>query len=804
MYKYYWFTFGFWILIFISNPSVGQEVYFFSEGTGSTFYDQGIVDKGNLGQSTFEYTFPPAAPQYNDKVPCSTTAFKGSTALKFNYFSSANGNWKASIYRNDWSSADISKLDSFSFYIYSETTVPADALPLIGFRAANMSGTGDLNSKLYKLSDFNGAIGPNKWTQVKFPLALIFNDSENSSLNFSVVKGVIFNQSEKNNTSRLILIDEITAFKSISEIPAVAVFSATGYDSHAELNWEQPSNGLTYRIYASFDGGQTFETRTETTDNSYLDFVPQNGKNKTVTYRIASLFQGKESAVNEKHAVLRDFSDDELLDMVQRYTFRYFWEGAHQPTGMALERTNGSGRTAASGATGMGLMAMIVAHEREFRPREDVKDRILMILDFLEKCERHYGAWSHWYNADTYKTQPFSQKDNGGDIVETSFVAQALIALKHYFAPGSDSKSKQIREIADRLWKEIDWDWYRQNRQNTLYWHWSPDYGFEMNMQVRGWNEALITYIMAAASPTHGIPKEVYTNGWARNGNMVKTARKYYGHEITLAPNWGGPLFFIHYTHHGINPHGLKDQYADYWKEHVNTAKIHYEYGKANPLNFMNYSEKSWGLTASDDPDGYTAHKPMDNDNGTVSPTAALASMPYTPEESIKALKYFYRERGRELFGIYGPYDAFNDSRNWVQQAYIGIDQGPIVIMIENYRTQLLWKYVMMDEDVQAGLDKLGFQYEVITNNIEISKNETFEVYPNPAGNEVFIRTNGLNKAQTALIKIFSMDGRLIKDQQLENTGSSIDCSVLQNGLYLIRLHIGDKVYQSKLVIQKK
>ena len=284
-----------------------------------------------------------------------------------------------------------------------------------------------------------------------------------------------------------------------------------------------------------------------------------------------------------------------------------------------------------------------------------------------------------------------------------------MVALKHYFS-GSDSKSTQIREQADQLWKEIEWDWYRQNNQNVLYWHWSPNYNFEKNMKVSGWNECLGTYIMAASSTTHGIPKEVYIDGWAKNGNMVNPDRNYYGYDINLSRDWGGPLFWIHYAHHGINPHGLKDEYADYWTEHVNTAKIHYEYGKDNPLNFENYSEKCWGLTASDDPDGYTAHKPIDNDNGTVSPTAALASMPYTPEESMKALKYFYRERGSELFGKYGPYDAFNDSRNWIKESYIGIDQGPIVIMIENYRTGLCWNMFMKNEDVQKGLKELGFK----------------------------------------------------------------------------------------------
>ena len=420
----------FGIILLFSVTGRSQEVFFFTEGTDNTFYDQGVVSKNNLGESTFEFAHPPGLPQYNDKVPCSTAAYKGSTSLKFNYTSAENGNWRATIYRSDWSTADISAMDSLSFFLYSENEFPVSALPLIGFRAVNKNGTGDVNSQLFSLENYNEGISTNEWTKVKFPLSVLFNDGESSDLDFTKVKGIVFNQSETNGTSRLILIDEISAFKSISEIPAVENLVVTGYDSHAELNWDFPLEDLVYRIYASFDGGANFELRAETSENYYLDFVPEQARNSEVFYRVVSTFQGIESEPAETSAQIRDFSDDELMDMVQRYTFRYFWEGAHQATGMALERSNGNGRTAASGATGMGLMAMIVAYEREYRPQEEIKDRVLRILEFLENCERHHGAWSHWYNADTYETQPFSADDDGGDEEATHEDQVAVMTLK--------------------------------------------------------------------------------------------------------------------------------------------------------------------------------------------------------------------------------------------------------------------------------------------------------------------------------------------------------------------------------------
>ncbi len=779
-----------------------QEVYFFSEATDTSFYDQGLVDIDNLGESSFEHTHPPDAPQYNDKVPASTTAFAGSTSLKFSYTSAENGNWKATIYRNDWSVVDVTELDSISFYIFSESGLPATALPLIGIRAVNDVGTGDVNSALYPLADYNEDVPAGVWTQIRFPLNIFFGDTDNSQLDFTAVKGVIFNQSESDGSMWLFLIDEISAYRAIEEVPVAELFTSTGYDSHAELNWTFPLPDLTYRIYASYDGGQTFEARGVTAENHYFDFVPDSARNSTVVYRVVTLFQQRESDFAEATAEIKDFSDEELLNMVQRYTFRYFWEGAHHPTGMALERSNGNENTVASGATGMGLMAMIVANERGYEASENIKERILLILDFLENTERYHGAWSHWYNAETWTTQPFTPDDDGGDIVETSFVAAALIALKNYFT-GSDVESVKIRETADELWREIDWDWYR-NGLDVLIWHWSPNIGFQKNMHVRGWMETLITYIMAASSPTHPIPVEAYHEGWARNGDMVNP-RTFYDYQISLAPDWGGPLFWIHYTHLGIDPRGLQDEYADYWQEYVNTALIHHTYAVDNPSDHANYSAENWGLTASDDPFGYTAHQPVFNDNGTISPTAALSSMPYTPEESMNALKYFYRERGQELFGRYGFYDAFNDNLDWVAENYIGIDQGPIVVMIENYRTALLWELVMQDSDVQAGLDTLGFEYQVVSNTPVKEEIAEVTVYPNPSDGHVKVTIPGSVSNKSIQLNFLTPDGRLVLSKEVASANSvlSVDCSELSDGFYIINIFNKDISYQGRLILQR-
>jgi len=400
-------------------------------------------------------------------------------------------------------------------------------------------------------------------------------------------------------------------------------------------------------------------------------------------------------------------STDSLLTLVQQRTFSYFWDYAHPVSGLSRERFN-SENTVTSGGSGFGVMTIPVGIERGFITRDEGALRVQTIVTFLEeKAERFHGAFPHWMNGETGKALPFSDFDNGADLVETALLMQGLLAARQYFNLENDVES-DIRQRITSLWEAVEWDWFL-NGTDALYWHWSPDHAWEMGMQVNGWNEALILYVLAASSPTHPIDKDVYDKGWARNGDMIN-GRKFHDITLPLGPDYGGPLFFTHYSFLGLDPRGLKDAYAGYWEHNTAHVRINHAYCKANPKGFYGYSEKCWGLTASDYHGGYAASSPT-NDKGTIAPTAALSSMPYTPEESIMALEYFYYTLGDRLFGKYGFRDAFTLGRKWFADSYIAIDQGPIVIMIENHRTGLLWNAFMQDEQIQAGLTKLGFTY---------------------------------------------------------------------------------------------
>ncbi len=402
-----------------------------------------------------------------------------------------------------------------------------------------------------------------------------------------------------------------------------------------------------------------------------------------------------------------DITNDQLLTLVQRQTFKYFWDFGHPISGLARER-NSSGDIVTTGGSGFGLMAIPAAINRSFISRADGLARSKKIVDFLKNNAQHFhGVYPHWLNGSTGAVVPFSANDDGADLVETSYLMMGLLTLRQYF-DGSGTDETALRSEINVLWDAVEWDFFNKDGGNKLFWHWSPTKNWVMNMPIQGWNECLITYVLAASSNTHPIAKIVYDNGFARNGAM-KNNNTYYGYQLPLGETYGGPLFFEQYSFLGINPHGLTDAYANYWTQVVNHTKINLEYCKANPRKFYGYSGDCWGLTASDIENGYTASSPV-NDVGVIAPTAAISSMPFTPAESLQALNFLYNKLGDKIWGQYGFFDAFNLDSFWFADSFLAIDQGPQIGMIENYRSGLLWNLFMGCPEIKTGMKNLGFQ----------------------------------------------------------------------------------------------
>jgi hypothetical protein len=400
-------------------------------------------------------------------------------------------------------------------------------------------------------------------------------------------------------------------------------------------------------------------------------------------------------------------TDNQLLDIVQKQTFKYFYDFGHPVSGLARER-NTSTNVVTTGGSGFCIMALVTGVSRQYITRAQGLARMQTIVAFLKNnAQTFHGAFPHWMDGGTGAVIPFSTQDDGADLVETSFLMEGLLTARQYFN-GASTAETQLRADINTLWNNVEWSWF-QNNQNTLFWHWSPNYGWSTNMQVNGWNEALMTYVLAASSTTHPITKVVYDNGWAGNGNM-KNGNSYYGVRLPLGPAGGGPLFFAHYSFLGINPNNLSDTYASYDVQNKAHATINYNYCVANPGGFYGYGPNCWGLTASDvENGGYNASSPT-NDVGVIAPTAAIASLPYTPVQSMQALRFFYYKLGDKLWGPYGFYDAFSLNDAWFATSDLAIDEGPIIVMIENYRSGLLWNLFMSCPEIKTGMKGLGFQ----------------------------------------------------------------------------------------------
>lgn len=662
--------------------------------------------------------------------------FTPPNALRLQWRSVAGGSWETELrvisMRNRLTDF---RGDTLYLWCYSPEAIPAADLPFIQLEDEEHDFTAPV-----KLAGIPGDVPAKRWFQVKLPLSE-FTTASIHPFQARELHSLHFSQGAADDTPRTLIIDEIKIDdKSAASPVAPEVRSAPrppenirakGYDRHIDVSWEPVADDdlQSYAIYRSVGGHKFQPIGIQSADiNRYTDFLGRSGV--TATYRVKAVDRSyRQSAFSETaSASTRELSDDELLTMLQEACFRYYWEGAHPVAGATLENIPGDDRIVSTGASGFGIMALIVGVDRAFITREQGLERLTKILDFLEKVPRYHGAWAHFLNGDTAQSMlVFGMFDNGGDLVETSFLMEGLLAARQYFKGASEAEQSVYQRIG-HLWETVEWDWYRRTPQNdALLWHWSPQWSWFLDHRLTGFNETMITYLLAIASPTHGVPADLYYTGWAgqspaaiayrsgwsgsTEGDRYANGHTYFGIKLDVGVGTGGPLFFTHYSFMGFDPRGIHDRYTDYFDNNRNLALIDQAYCESNPGRFQGYGPDDWGLTASDDQLGYSAHAPdRATDNGTITPTGALASFPYTPEASMGALKFFYRQLGDRLWGVYGPRDAFNLTRNWFSPVYMGLDQAPIVVMVENYRTGLVWKMFMSNPEIQPMLEKVGFQ----------------------------------------------------------------------------------------------
>ncbi len=661
--------------------------------------------------------------------------FTAPNALRLQWRSVAGGSWEAEVRVVSMRNRPTNFIgDTLYIWCYSQESISAGDLPTLQLEDEEHDFTVPV-----KLETVSGDVPAKRWVQVRLPLSE-FATASIHPFQPGLLHSLHFGQGNADDAPHTLIIDEIKIDENAAAAPVAAEVrsppaapenvKAKGYDRHVDISWDaaEDSELQSYAIYRSEGGHKFLPIGIQRADiNRYTDFIGRSGVN--ATYKIKSVDRSyRQSAFSEAaSASTRELSDDELLTMLQEECFRYYWEGSHPVAGAALENIPGDERIVATGASGFGVMALIVGVDRGFITRQQGMERMSKILDFLEKAPRYHGAWSHFLNGYTAQSMlVFGLYDNGGDLVETAFLMEGLLAARQYFK-GESKPEQSIYQRITKLWESVEWDWYRRSSTNdALLWHWSPQWSWFIDHRVTGFNETMIAYLLAIASPTHAVPASLYYTGWAgqsqaavayRSGWSGSTAgdryingHSYFGIKLDVGVGSGGPLFFTQYSFMGFDPKGIHDRYTDYFNNNRDLALIDQAYCESNPGHYQGYGANDWGLTSSDDQLGYSVHAPdISTDNGTITPTGALASFPYTPEASMAALKFFYRELGDRLWGVYGPHDAFNLTRNWFSPVYMGLDQAPIVVMVENYRTGLVWKMFMANPEIQPMLDKIGF-----------------------------------------------------------------------------------------------
>lgn len=702
-------------------PKHEQHVLFEnSAADGSYFHSEGNV----VAPSELELAagkFPVASDRFVSPPNC----------LKLRWTSQSGGDWRMTLQRQSRIGADLPLVgDTLALWCYAETEIAEENSPLVSVFDQRGNTLPDA-----RLLAGLGKLPAKRWTRIELPIGQFagrYLDTSERQFDPAKLNRILLTQGLDDGQDHVLYIDDVRlvqAGANDDQPPAPpGNLTAEGAERHIDLAWDASPDAdvVSYRIYRSADRKEFEPLGTQPGYMPrFVDFV--GGPGKEFTYKVSAIdCENNESPPSEIAAAkTRSFTDDELLDMVQRGCFRYYWEAANPESGLALEVLPGDDDLIALGGSGFGIIAQVVATERGFIARDESAARLLKIVRFLDKADRFHGAWPHFLHGDTGKVWPlFGKYDNGGDLVETAFLIQGLLTARQYFDRDT-AEERELQETITRMWREVEWDWYRKTADgDVLYWHWSPDHAWHISHPLVGWNETMIAYLLAIASPTHAAPASLYHTGWAgqsplavdyrqgwsrtTHGDHYTNGNTYYGHKLDVGCGTGGDLFFAQFSYLGFDPRNKRDKYANYFQNNRQLALINRAYCVDNPRGYKGYGPDCWGLSAGIRNGG---GKPQPrSDNGTICTSAAIGCMPYTPEESMAVLRHLYRDLGDKVWGVYGFHDGFNETENWFDECYMGLNQAQIVVGIENHRTGLPWKLFMTNPEIQPMLDAIGFE----------------------------------------------------------------------------------------------
>ena len=385
--------------------------------------------------------------------------------------------------------------------------------------------------------------------------------------------------------------------------------------------------------------------------------------------------------------------DNQLLDLVQRAAFEYFVHESNTANGLVKDfcrvKTKDKMPMTSTAATGFGLASLCVGASRGWISDDVAKTRILATMKFFRNdAESEHGFFYHFLDGETGRRWDESELSS----VDTALLLAGMLTAAHYY-PGT-----QIETLAQEIYKNVDWQWMMAGGR-TLCMGWKPEEGF-LNVRWADYCELMIIYLLALGSPTHPIPADA----WYQWGRMLN---QFENEKFIACP----PLFTHQYSHTFVDFRGMRDEEANYFTNSILATQANRKWCVANAKKFQTYREGFWGLTACDGPSGYMAYgAPYGVDDGTVAPTAAISSIVFTPQESLSAIRLMLEKLGPKVWGRYGFIDAFNLEQKWFSNKYLGIDLGPMVLMIENHRTGLIWKTFMKEPAIQKAMDAAKFK----------------------------------------------------------------------------------------------
>lgn len=695
-----------WPVAARADQNYSQQVFF-----------ENSLSPGNYFYSDGKFNAPSTLRLVDGKLPVETETFiSAPNALELSWQSMPEGGWTAELHLYRWRDRQIDFPGAdLWLWLDSAEGIEAKNLPKIALRDIDGGFTWPL-----EIGSYTTNLRAGKWTRVHIPLSA-FRSASVRAFEPHRLTSIILVQGAADGAAHKLYIDDIRIEDpppaQQAAPPAPSGVRAVGYERHIDVTWQPVDDAALaqYVIYRSEDGGAFRPIGVQRAGvNRFCDYT--GDEHMTASYRVtartSSLRESPPS--NAATASTHPMTDDQLLTMVEEASFRYYWEADEPHSGMTRENEPGNDDIVALGASGFGVMALMVGAERGFITRDQAMDRLLRITAFLATADRFHGAWPHFLSGRSgRRLAVFGIYDNGADLVETSFMMEGLLAARQYFK-NDGAKGRELYDRITQLWDGVDWNWFRATpKRDAIYWHWSPEYSFHIANRLTGWNEVMITYLLAIGSPTHGIPASDYYSGWVGEGigNHYANGKTYFGIKLPVGGGTGGPLFFTDYSFMGFDPAGIHDRFTDYFDNNRAQALINHAYCVHDPHGWKGYGDDTWGLTAVDGPQHYVPYEPTpDLDDGTIAPTGAISAMAYTPEESMTALRHYYRDLGAQVWSIYGFRDAFNLQENWYSGITMGLNQAPMAVMIENHRTGIVWKSFMANQEIGNALREIGFQ----------------------------------------------------------------------------------------------